>query len=131
MSPASAAAARAAIHERSPRALRNRQFRERALTELAPLEPIINGDHSRALPQVLNLSFIGIDAEAAIVATKDLVAISNGSACLSQSYERSHVLVAMQLDDSRIDSAVRMSWCHLTPDPDWATFVSRLSPLLS
>jgi cysteine desulfurase len=123
-------AARAAITERSQRALRNRQFRERVLTEIKPLDPIINGDQTRALPQVLNLSLVGIDAEAAIVATKDLVAISNGSACLSQSYERSHVLIAMQLDDGRIDSAVRMSWCHLTPDPDWSTFVKRLMPLL-
>lgn len=124
-------AARAAIQERSQRSVRNRQFRERALTQLAPLDPIINGDGVRALPQVLNISFVGIDAEAAIVATKDLVAISNGSACLSQSYERSHVLVAMKLDDSRIASAVRISWCHLTPDPDWGAFVARLVPLLS
>lgn len=125
------AAARAAMTERPHRAVRNRQFRERVLTALKPLDPIINGDQTHALPQVLNLSLVGIDAEAAIVATKDLVAISNGSACLSQSYERSHVLVAMQLDDSRIVSAVRMSWCHLTPDPDWSTFVSRLAPLLN
>lgn len=123
------AAARAALEERAQRAQQNRAFRERALAALRPLEPIINGDAARALPQVLNASFAGIDAEAAIVATKDLVAISNGSACSSHSYERSHVLAAMELDDERIAGALRISWCHLTPEPDWPAFVGRLAAL--
>jgi cysteine desulfurase len=38
------------------------------------------------MDHVLNLSFPGIDSEALIVALKDLVAISNGSACTSSSY---------------------------------------------
>jgi cysteine desulfurase len=120
-------AARAAIAERDQRARRNASFRTRALTELEPLAFAINGD--RALPQILNVSFVGVDAEAAIVATKDLVAISNGSACSSHSYERSHVLAAMKLADNRIASALRISWCHLTPEPDWPTFVQRLASL--
>jgi cysteine desulfurase len=42
------------------------------------------------------------------------MAVSNGSACTSQSYTRSHVLTAMGLDEQRIDGAIRMSWCHMT-----------------
>ena len=38
------------------------------------------------MDHVLNLAFPGIDSEALIVALKDLVAISNGSACSSSSY---------------------------------------------
>jgi cysteine desulfurase len=123
------AAARAALEERAHRARYNQAFRERALTALRPLEPIINGHAARALPQVLNTSFADIDAEAAIVATRDLVAISNGSACSSHSYERSHVLVAMQLDDERIAGALRISWSHVTTAPDWEAFVERLAAL--
>ena len=123
------AAARAAIEEREERVSQNRAFRQRVLAALQPLEPIINGHDEYTVPQVLNVSFPGIDAEAAIVATKDLVAISNGSACSSQSYERSHVLEAMGLDEQRIGSALRISWCHLTPDPDWSAFVERLTAL--
>lgn len=122
-------AARAAIDEREHRALANRAFRDRALAALEPLSPCVNGDSSRALPHVLNVSFPGVDGEAAIVATKDLVAISNGSACSSQTYERSHVLAAMNLDEARIAGAVRISWCHLTPEPAWPAVVERLTAL--
>ena len=54
-----------------------------------------------------------------MVALKGVIAISNGSACTSQSYEPSHVLKAMGLEDDTIRGAVRISWCHLTEGPDW------------
>jgi len=99
------------------------------MAALQPLNPLLNGDPESALPHVANLSFPGIDAEAAILATKDLVAISSGSACTSDSFERSHVLKAMGLADKRLDGALRFSWCHQTPDPDWEEFVRRLEGL--
>lgn len=122
-------AAAAALAERKERENFNRAFRERALAALQPLEPVVNGDPERALPHVLNVSFPGVDAEAAILATKDLVALSSGSACNSGSFERSHVLEAMGLDDARVDGALRFSWCHLTPDPNWDELVRRLRRL--
>jgi cysteine desulfurase len=122
-------AASAAIQERRHRIERNMEFRESALTALTPLMPVHNGESTMALPQILNVSFPGVDAEAAIVATKDLVAVSNGSACSSQSFERSHVLEAMGLESARADGALRLSWCHLTPSPDWAEFVGRITTL--
>lgn len=120
------AAARAAFAEREERASRNRTFREETLAALQPLAPTVNGDSARTLPYVLNVSFPGIDAEAAILATKDLVAISSGSACNSGDYQRSHVLEAMGLDGPRVDGALRLSWCHMTPPVDWRRFVDRL-----
>jgi len=45
---------------------------------------------------------------------KDIVAVSNGSACTSSSYEASHVLKNMGLDDELIAGALRMSWSHMT-----------------
>jgi hypothetical protein len=51
-------------------------------------------------------------------ALKDLVAVSNGSACTSQSYEPSHVLVAAELPEQQINGALRFSWSHLTCDLD-------------
>jgi cysteine desulfurase len=119
----------AALAEREEREDLNRAFRERALAALQPLEPAINGNPERTLPHVLNVSFPGVDAEAAILATKDLLALSSGSACNSGSFERSHVLEAMGLDDARVDGALRFSWCHLTPDPDWGELVRRLQGL--
>jgi cysteine desulfurase len=125
------AAAVAASAQRDERSRLNREFRERMMAALQPLGPLVNGDPEAALPHAANLSFPRIDAEAAILATKDLVAISSGSACTSDSFERSHVLKAMGLGDERLDGALRFSWCHLTPDPDWGEFVHRLEGLKS
>ena len=44
---------------------------------------------------VLNLAFPGLDSQALMVAIKELVAVSNGSACTSSSSAPSHVLKAM------------------------------------
>lgn len=112
-------AAELALKNYSKREKACRVFRDRALNALSPLSPVINGDQSRILPHVLNISFPGLDSEAVMVALKDLVAISNGSACTSHSYQPSHVLKAMGLSSKQIESAIRISWCHLTKDPDW------------
>ncbi len=98
-------------------------FKSALLEGISPLEPIFNGDSSHTLPSTLNLSVPGLDSEAFMLATKGLIAFSNGSACTSHSYQPSHVLKAMGLDDARIKSAVRLSWCHLTPAVNWAEVV--------
>ena len=61
-----------------------------------------------------------------MLAVKDLIAISNGSACTSHSYESSHVLAAMQLPEDRIRGALRLSWSHLTPHTNWEAIIARL-----
>lgn len=65
-------------------------------------------------PFVLNFSIPGINSEAAMVVLKDIVAISNGSACTSNSYTPSHVLTSMGLDKATIDGSMRVSWSHMT-----------------
>lgn len=120
-------AVRLAELEGAQRLAANREYRETVLTGLAPLAPLINGDPARIVPHVLNVSLPGIDAEAAMLATREIVAISNGSACTSSSYEPSHVLVAMGLDEDRIAAALRISWNYMTPTVDWARFVDRLA----
>ena len=62
---------------------------------LAPLDPVIHGDPNASLPNIVNLSIPGIDAESAMEAWSDLVAVSDGAACTSASYTCSHVLSAM------------------------------------
>jgi cysteine desulfurase len=99
------------------RARRCREIREELLAALAPLRPAVNGDPSRSLPHILNLSFPGREAESVIEAWQDLAAVSDGAACTTQSRTCSHVLAAMGLDPARRDGAVRLSWSHLTPPP--------------
>jgi cysteine desulfurase len=80
------------------------------LAALAGVEHHINGDASRTQPHVLNVSFIGVESEALMMALREELAISNGSACTSEHYSPSHVLKAMGLPDSLIGTAVRISW---------------------
>lgn len=106
-----------------------RAFRQLALNALTPLGAIINGDQKKTLSHTLNISLPGLDSEAAIVALKGLVAISNGSACTSQSYEPSHVLTAMGLSEERVAGAIRISWCHMTEGVSWDEVASVLDHL--
>jgi cysteine desulfurase len=116
-------AAELATKNATARARACREFRERALRALSPLCIELNGDQERVLQHTLNLAVPGLDAEAFMLATKYVISISNGSACTSQSYQPSHVLKAMGLSDERIQSSLRFSWCHLTPDVDWDAVV--------
>ena len=117
------AAAQWAVDELDARTARCRAFRDALLRGLAPLDPVVNGDATRSVPYILNLSFPGMDAEAVIDAWSDRIAISNGAACSTQTYTCSHVLSAMRLPAWRQDGAVRFSWDALTPEPDWDMLV--------
>lgn len=105
------------------------ELRSDALDALCPLGIRLNGDPERVMPHVLNFSVEGMDSEALMVALKDLIAVSNGSACTSQSYEPSHVLAAMGLPEAAVAGAVRVSWCHMTPDVDWPAVSRRIAAL--
>lgn len=84
------------------------------LDVLTSLGAKVNG--SNVASHVLNVSIPHVNSEAAMVALKGIIAVSNGSACTSQNYTSSHVLKAMGLDDERIDGAIRMSWCYMTEE---------------
>ncbi len=72
----------------------------------------VNGAEPR-LPNISNLSFEGLEGEAAVIAMDlDGVAISTGSACSSGSLEPSHVLTAMGLRPEVVQSSLRFSLCH-------------------
>lgn len=122
-------AAELAVRDQAARGERVTAMRARLLRAIEPLAPHFNGDQRRTLPHTVNVSIVGIDSEAAMVALKDLVAISNGSACTSQSYEPSHVLTAMGLPDDIVRGALRVSWCHLTPDVPWDDVAACLAGL--
>lgn len=106
-----------------------RRYKEELMAALSPLCPTVNGDPARTVTHTVNLSFEGVDSEALMVALKDELALSNGSACTSHSYSPSHVLSAMCLSDARLASAVRLSWCHETRKPDWEILTPQLHAL--
>ncbi|MDF7798513.1 cysteine desulfurase DndA [Pontiellaceae bacterium B1224] len=114
----------------SERAAKNRAFRERVFSALHGLDYQVNGDEGSLVSHVLNLSFNGLNSEAVMLALKGIVSISNGSACTSQSYEPSHVLTAMGLSEDRIKSAIRLSWCYMTEEPEWSKVRQAIQSLL-
>ena len=102
-----------ALNENKERKEECLRFREKLLEELSKYTLHYNGDQDKVVPHVLNVSIEGIDGESAVVLFKNKYAISNGSACTSQSYKKSHVLEAMRLPQEQIAGALRFSWCHL------------------
>ena len=122
-------AAKLAQENAGKRAARAEAIRDNALAALTPLGIRLHSNLEQTLPHVLNFSVPGVDSEALMVALKDVAAISNGSACTSQSYEPSHVLAAMDLPEDAISGAVRLSWCHMTPDVDWEMIADRIDSL--
>lgn len=122
-------AAELALQEWAARDARTVEIRKQLLSALASVGALVNGDPTRAVPHILNVSIPGLDSEAAILALRSVVAVSNGSACTSSSYEPSHVLTAMGLDHDRRRGAVRFSWCHFTPNLDTDALVHALAAL--
>jgi cysteine desulfurase len=128
-------AAQLSLKEHSARRRACEAFRRDLLATLAPFSPRINGDHDGVLMSTVNLSLPDgrggyLDSEAVMLALKPFLAISNGSACTSQSYTPSHVLVAMGMDPERVQGALRFSWSHLTPVPDWDGVRAGIATLL-
>ena len=122
-------AAETAVKHHEKRRKHCRKLKDAALKAFEPLSPRLHGRPEETMDHVLNLSFRGIDSEALIVALKDLVAISNGSACTSSSYTPSHVIKAMGYGDDEANEAIRLSWCHLTPEVDWDAVAQRVKGL--
>ncbi|MEM6184455.1 cysteine desulfurase DndA [Shewanella vaxholmensis] len=103
-------------------------LKDSLIAELDKLSAKYNGQNSS--PFVLNFSIPNVNSEAAMVMLKGIVAVSNGSACTSSSYTRSHVLTAMGLDNKRIDGAIRMSWSHNTDALPLDQLVEKLKQLM-
>lgn len=68
----------------------------------------VNGSIKDRLPNVTNLSFLGIKADSLIAKLPD-IAVSTGSACSSAVPEPSHVLRAMGLSDEMAYASIRFS----------------------
>ncbi len=122
-------AARCALRDQAERRERVHHIRNRALSALAQLEPVINGDPAYCLPHIINISLPGIPSATAIRALAKVIAISSTSACTSHHTAPSHVLNAMGCSEAESSSALRLSWCHLTDDVNWDAVVTILKDL--
>ena len=85
------------------------QMRDLLLNELqGRLSGIeVNGSLKYRLPNNLNLSIEGVEAEALMMAIRP-VAVSSGSACSSETLQPSHVLRALGIVDERAQGSIRI-----------------------
>lgn len=120
-----------ALEEHTARRQAALDIKEKLMKAFEPLGIQLNGDPERTVPNAINFSVPGVDSEAAIVALKDVAAISNGSACTSQKYEPSHVLTAAQLPPDRVAGALRLSWGPSTTVVPAEEIARRLASLMS
>ena len=96
--------------EGAAEAARIRALREKLKGRLfAELEDVtLNGpDGSDRHPGNLNVSFGYVEGEALMMALKDIVAVSSGSACTSASLEPSYVLRAMGKNEDLAHASIR------------------------
>ena len=107
-------AAKIAKRDFKKRKIKNKEIYGQIIKLIKNLKGKLNGDEDYLLGNCINFSIPAVDAEAFMLTTKDLISVSNGSACTSSTYEPSHVIKAMSDDEKIIKSAVRISWCHLT-----------------
>jgi cysteine desulfurase len=95
-------------------ALQNRLFRGIE----AVGEVLRNGDPARCVPQLLNLSFEGVEGESLLAAVRPHLAVSTGSACGSASNEASYVLRALGRDERLAESSLRFSLGRYTTEAE-------------
>lgn len=72
-------------------------------------ELVVNGDTCNRLAGNLHVSVPNVPNSAVIARIRSQLAISTGAACSSGAPESSHVLRAMELPDSLVDGALRIS----------------------
>jgi cysteine desulfurase len=108
-----AEATKIAAEEMEDRVSKYRRMKETMLSiwQEAGIAHHVNGHPEKVMPHILNVSFPGVHTETMLM-NLDLVQIAaaSGSACTSGSLELSHVLKAMNLEETVAQSAIRFSF---------------------
>ncbi|MBF7981535.1 MULTISPECIES: IscS subfamily cysteine desulfurase [Rahnella] len=109
---------RIAREERVTEVDRLTMLRDRLWKGIQALDHVfMNGSAKHAAPNILNVSFAGIEGESLIMALKDL-AVSSGSACTSASLEPSYVLRALGINEELAHASLRFSLGRWTTEEE-------------
>jgi cysteine desulfurase len=108
----------AALAEENSRVRAMRDRFEAGILERVP-NAFINGDRVARLPNTSNLSFAGIESDAALMMfDRHQLCCSAGSACRTGSVETSHVLRAMNIPAERARASMRFSFGRFNTEAD-------------
>jgi len=95
-----------------------RLLRDRLWRHLQRLDGVhLNGEAAPRLPEILNVSFEGVEGESLVTALTSL-AVTTGSACNSASGEPSYVLRALGRSSALAQSSLRFSFGRPTTEAD-------------
>lgn len=86
----------------------------------------VNGSMEKRLAGNLNVVFPGIESEALMIALKEDVAVSSGSACTTAAVLPSHVLKALGLSDRDTHSSIRIGIGRFTTDDEVSLAARRM-----
>jgi len=120
-------------------ALGDEETRVRALRdrfETSVLERVpgssVNGSRAARLPNTTNLSFAGIQADAALMMLdRERICCSAGSACRTGSLESSRVLRAMKLSDESARASMRFSFGRFNTEAEVDKAVEVLAQVIA
>ncbi|RLA40307.1 MAG: cysteine desulfurase [Gammaproteobacteria bacterium] len=74
----------------------------------------LNGDQDNMLPNIINLSFAGVDSETLLTTLRNEISFASGSACTSGALGVSHVLQSMGVAQDVAYGAIRISFGRYT-----------------
>ena len=97
---------------------RTAELDDMLLSKLAAIPDLhVNGGEQRAVG-IVNVRFACVDNESLMIALRDEIAISSGSACTSTRVEPSHVLLGLGLSEDEANSSVRISMGRFTSEDE-------------
>jgi cysteine desulfurase len=113
--------------------IRLARLRDRLLTGLrervATVE--VHGSLDQRLPGNLNVSFVGVDGEAMVLALDDDICVSSGSACASERREPSRVLLALGVDHERAHASLRFGLGRSNSEADIDDAADRVAQVVT
>ena len=125
------AAYRITAQEMTADAERIAALRERLWSSLSRLEGIrLNGHATRRVPNILNVTFEGVEGESLLLGLQD-IAVSSGSACATTNGEPSYVLRALGRNDQQAQSSLRLSLGRFTTAADVEYAAERIAEQVS
>ncbi len=118
--------------ERKPEAARLGPLRERLWQGLELLGGTFrNGAAAHSVPQLLNVSFEGVEGESLLAAVRGRLAVSTGSACTSALQEPSYVLRALGRSEALSESSLRFGLGRPTSGQDIDTALAVVNEAVS
>jgi len=93
-------------------------LKERLWSALRALGGVHLNGAARSVPNILNVSFEGVEGESLLAAVSPQIAVSTGSACSSASADPSYVLRALGRDDRLAESSLRFSFGRFTREDE-------------